>query len=110
MLLAFSDHYAAAAEPVGNLGARADAGSGRGYSVAPAERGANEGEDGLVVEDVSGAAAQAGIRPGDVVLSANGRRVHEVDELRSAVSAAHKHVALLLQRGEARIFVPVELG
>ena len=89
--------------------------SGRlGLQVRPlsrSERSASGAEDGLVVEDVDGAAAEAGIRPGDIVLSANGRPVHEVSELRAAVADAHhKHVALLVQRGEARIFVPVELG
>jgi len=33
-----------------------------------------------------------------------------VNELRSAVAGAKKHIALLVQRGDARLFVPVELG
>jgi serine protease Do len=93
--------------------AAAAAGGRLGMSVrplSPAERSEAGVEDGLVVESVVGAAAEAGIRPGDIVLSANGQRVHAVGELRSAVSGARKHVALLVQRGEARIFVPIELG
>jgi serine protease Do len=78
--------------------------------LSPAERSANHGDDGLLVEGVAGAAAEAGLRPGDVVLSANGKPVHEADELRAAVAGAKKHVALLVQRGDARIYVPVELG
>src|SRR5436305_13374141 len=39
---------------------------------------------GLVVERASGPAAAAGIRPGDVVLAANGSPVHDAEELRSA--------------------------
>jgi serine protease Do len=78
--------------------------------LSPTERSNAGLEDGLVVEDVAGAAAEAGIRPGDVVLSANGRPVRDVEQLRSVVSGAKDHVALLVQRGEARIFVPVELG
>jgi serine protease Do len=78
--------------------------------LSAAERGAYPGEDGLLVEGVSGAAADAGLRPGDVVLSANGKPVHEAGELRAAIAGAKKHVALLVQRGDARIFVPVELG
>jgi serine protease Do len=62
------------------------------------------------VEEVAGAAAEAGIRRGDVVLSANGRPVRDVEQLRSVVAGAKNHVALLVQRGEARIFVPVELA
>jgi serine protease Do len=88
--------------------------SGRlGMSVrplSPDEKQQSDLKDGLVVEDVDGAAADAGIRPGDVVLSANGKAVHSVEELRAAVSNAKDHVALLVQRGDARIFVPVELG
>jgi len=76
----------------------------RAYPFVP-RRGA-----GSVVEDVDGAAAEAGIRPGDVVLSANGKPVKSVEQLRAAVSGAKDHVALLVQRGDARIFVPVELG
>jgi serine protease Do len=72
----------------------------------------NEGGtgDGLVVERVAGAAAEAGIQPGDIVLSANGATVRDVDQLRSVVASAKKHVALLVQRGDARIFVPIELS
>jgi len=67
-------------------------------------------DNGLVVEGADGAAAEAGIRPGDVVLSANGKSVRSADELKSVVSGAKDHVALLVQRGETRLFVPVELG
>ncbi len=65
---------------------------------------------GLLVEDVSGPAARAGIRPGDVVLAANGMPVKGVDDLRAQVSKSGKSVALLVQRDEARIFIPVTLG
>jgi serine protease Do len=67
-------------------------------------------KEGLLVEDVSGPAARAGIQPGDVILSVNGTSIHSVDQLRSLVSKAGKHVAILVQREEARIFVPVDLG
>ena len=66
--------------------------------------------DGLVVEDVDGAAAEAGVRPGDIVIAANGTAVKSVEQLRSVVSGSKRHVALLVQRGDARVFVPVELG
>ena len=78
--------------------------------LSPAERNEAGTGDGLVVERVAGAAAEAGIRPGDIVLSANGEPVHDVGQLRSVVAGAQKHVALLVQRGDARIFVPIELG
>jgi serine protease Do len=84
---------AAAAETPGRLG----------VAVRP-------GDDGVVVERADGPAAKAGIRAGDVIVGVNGKPVKSVDELKSAVEAAGKQVALLVQRGEARIFVPVETG
>ena len=65
---------------------------------------------GLLIEDVQGAAEDAGLRPGDIVLSANGHEVDSVQDLRKLVAGAKDHVALLVQRDDARIFVPVELG
>jgi serine protease Do len=65
---------------------------------------------GLVVEHARGPAADAGIQAGDVVLAANGAPVTSADELRGAVEKSHGHIALLIQRGEARIFVPVRVG
>lgn len=64
---------------------------------------------GLVVEDVSGPAAQAGMREGDIVLSVNGTPVHDAAQLRALV-ANKAQVALRVKRGEAFLFVPVELG
>jgi len=64
---------------------------------------------GLLVEGVSGPSEDAGIQPGDVVLAANGLRVATVDQLRSAVEKSRGHVALLIQRGSTRIFVPVQV-
>ena len=67
-------------------------------------------EEGLVVENVAGAAARAGIRPGDVVTAVNGRQVKSVEELRTVAEKAKGTVALLVKRGEASIFVPVDVG
>jgi serine protease Do len=65
---------------------------------------------GLVVEDVQGHAAEAGIQPGDVVLSVDGAPVESVAQLRKLVHQHDKQVALLIQRGDNRLFVPVPLG
>jgi serine protease Do len=79
--------------------------SGRlGLAVRPNEQGE------LVVQDVSGPAARAGIRPGDVVTSVNGKPVKTIGDLRSAASEREGVVALLIRRGESSIFVPVEVG
>jgi serine protease Do len=65
---------------------------------------------GLLVERAQGAAARAGIRAGDVVLAVDGTAVSNVDELRSMIDKHDGPVALLIQRGEERIFIPVQLG
>jgi serine protease Do len=65
---------------------------------------------GLIVTESSGHAAEAGIREGDVVLSVNGTPVSSVAQLRSLVHPGESQVALLIQRGDNRIFVPVGLG
>jgi serine protease Do len=77
--------------------------------TADEQRGANM-KGGLVVERASGPAAEAGIQPGDVVLAANGSPLNNAEELRSAVEKSKGHIALLIQRGETRLFVPVRVG
>jgi serine protease Do len=67
-------------------------------------------QQGVVVERAAGPAAQAGLQPGDVVLAANGVPVTSVDDLRNAVEKSKGHIALLVQRGDTRIFVPVRVG
>lgn len=84
-----------------------------GISVRPLSP--EEGEQinakgGLLVEDASGPAAVAGIESGDIVLAVNGSSVSSVDELRKIVAKAKDHIALLVQRGDSRIFIPVTLG
>jgi serine protease Do len=91
-----------------------DSGHGKlGLAVRPLdpqERKQLGGDGGLVVEQATGPAARAGIQPGDVILSINGNRVNSVEELRRYVGQAGKRVALLVQRDESKIFVPVDLG
>jgi serine protease Do len=68
------------------------------------------GKKGLVVEQVSGAAERAGIQPGDVVLQLNGTPVATPDQLREAVAKSGKRAALLIQRDNRQLFVPVDMG
>jgi serine protease Do len=65
---------------------------------------------GVVVEDVAGPAEAAGVEPGDVVLAVNGTPVASVDQVKAAVAKSSKSVALLIQRGDDKIFVPIRLG
>ncbi len=78
--------------------------------LTPEERDQVGVSGGLLVEDVSGPAADAGIQQGDIVLSADGSPVHSANQLLHIVHEHDKQVALLIQRGDSRIFVPVELS
>ncbi|WP_175904082.1 Do family serine endopeptidase [Burkholderia seminalis] len=64
----------------------------------------------IVVEQASGQAARAGLQPGDVVLSVNGTPVASVGALMAEIDAARGNVALLVQRGGTRLYVPIEIG
>ena len=66
--------------------------------------------NGLMVQDVAGAAARAGIRAGDVIVAVNNTPVKSTTQLKELVAKSGKTVALLIQRDDARIFVPVNLG
>jgi serine protease Do len=100
----------AAAAPADGAGATA---SGKlGLAVRPlAEGEQGDGGRGLLVEGVNdGPAARAGIQPGDVILAVNGTTVATVEQLRDKVDRAGKGCALLVQRGERKLFVPVKIG
>lgn len=96
--------------------ALADQGSAQGrlgLAVRPldaAERRASGLSAGVIVEQAQGPAAQAGIEPGDVILSLDGTAVTSPGQLRELSAAAGKKVALLILHDNTRIFVPVDLG
>lgn len=67
------------------------------------------GTDGnIVIERVNGAAAAAGLQPGDVILGIGRSDIDSVQKLREAIADNQGSVALRIQRGEASIYVPVE--
>ncbi|WP_233809553.1 trypsin-like peptidase domain-containing protein [Paraburkholderia sp. HP33-1] len=117
-------HLGSSAQPasaveVAGAGAAAGAGAGNagpldhlGLTMHPLtddERRTTDLAEGLMVEGAWGAAANAGIKPGDVVLSLNGALVESQDELASLAAKAGKKAALLIQRDHARRFVTVDL-
>lgn len=76
----------------------------------PSERSQVGVAAGLVIEDAAGPAQAAGVQPGDVLLSVNGKAVTSVQQVREVVKGSSKSVALLIQRGDDRIFIPVRIG
>jgi len=91
----------------------ADQAARLGLSVRPLqpdEKQQAQTDGNLVVEGVTGPAQAAGVQPGDVILGVNGRRVKTVGELQEAAKGAGKTIALLIQRQDAQIFVPLKLN
>jgi len=78
--------------------------------LTPQERRDAGVDAGLLIEQVRGPAALAGVAPGDVLLAVNGTPAQGLDQVREAVSKAGKSVALLIERDGNKIFVPVRLG
>ena len=78
--------------------------------LQPDEQQESGVSSGLVVQQASGAAALAGVQAGDVLISVNGVPVKSIEQVRATVAKSEKSVALLIQRGDTRIFVPVNLG
>jgi serine protease Do len=85
-----------------------------GLAVRPLtlqEKRQAETDGDLLVEQVDGPAAGAGVQPGDIILGVNGAKVKSIDELRAAAKKRNgKVVALLIERDNAQIFVPVRVG
>jgi serine protease Do len=69
------------------------------------------GKNGLIVLDAQGAAAQAGVRRGDVILGLNNTEVQSLEQFNKQLAgfAAGKSVALLVLRGENTLYVPVKI-
>jgi serine protease Do len=78
--------------------------------LTPEERRQADVKGGLLVEQAGGAAGRAGIRPGDIILSVNGQPIADIDQLRGIIAKSGKKAAILIERGDSRIFVPVDLG
>ena len=79
-------------------------------ALTDSERAKLDVTGGVVVEQVSGPAAKAGIRSGDIILGVNNQTVSDPQELKRIVDGAKGKVAVLVQRQNARLFVPVPLG
>ena len=68
------------------------------------------GKSGVLVEKSGGAAAKAGVQPGDVIVGVGATRINTPEELKAQVEKAGKTVALLIDRQGRQIYVPVKIG
>lgn len=70
------------------------------------------GKNGLLVVESVGAAAQAGIRRGDVILGLNNSETQSVEQFNKQINAvaAGKTIAVLVQRGENTLYVPIKVS
>jgi serine protease Do len=67
-------------------------------------------ESGVLVDDVVGAAARAGIRPGDVIVAVGNQAVNSADDLAKVLGTkGRKQFALLVKRGDGSIYLPLRL-
>jgi len=64
---------------------------------------------GILVEDVQGAAARAGIRRGDVILAVNNQDVKSVEQFTQLLNKLGKGraIALLVRRGDSALYIPL---
>jgi serine protease Do len=78
----------------------------------PQQKRKLNGKNGVLVTDAQGSAAQAGIRRGDVILAVNNNEVSSIDQFDKLVDAvaSGKTLALLVQRGENTLYVPVKVS
>lgn len=79
------------------------------HALSDDERRASGLPYGVMVDAASGAAANAGIQGGDVILSVNSEPVNTRDALERLLEHGGKEVALLIQRDNARSFVSIGL-
>lgn len=95
-------------------GGSADEG-GFGMAVEPLTRETAselgvEAKAGVVIRQVqpAGRAAEAGLRPGDVIEQVDGKNVERADALRSALTSGDRPALLLVHRGATTLFVTLE--
>ena len=80
--------------------------------LTPEQRRELDIKGGVLIGGVDGPAARAGLREGDVVIAVNGEQIESVTQFKSLVDKVPegKPLALLIQRGEMRLYVPVTVG
>jgi serine protease Do len=75
--------------------------------LTPEQRQESGTQGSLIVEDVDGPAAAAGVRPGDIIIGVGGTQVRTLAELQAAIKRSGDVVPLRIQRGERQVFLAV---
>ena len=80
-------------------------------ALTPQQKKKLNGKNGLLVIASTGAGAEAGIRRGDVILGLNNNETQSVDQFNKQINAvrAGKTVAVLVQRGDSTLYVPIKV-
>ncbi len=80
--------------------------------LTPQQKKKLNGKNGLLVVDSVGAAAQAGIRRGDVILGLNNNETQSVEQFNKQINgvAAGKTIAVLVQRADSTLYVPIKVS
>jgi len=80
--------------------------------LSDAQRGELKVSGGVLVENVQGAAARAGIRRGDVILAVNNQDVKSVEQFNQMMGQFDKGriVALLVRRGANSLYIPFRVN
>ncbi len=81
-------------------------------ALTPKQKQKMNGKNGLLVIESDGTAALAGIRRGDVILGLNNSETQSVSQFNQQINAiaAGKTVAVLVQRGENTLYVPIKVN
>ena len=79
--------------------------------LTPQQKKKLNGKNGLMVIESAGAAAQAGIRRGDVILGLNNSESQSVEQFNKQINnvAAGKTVAVLVLRENSTLYVPIKI-
>lgn len=80
--------------------------------LTPQQKKKINGKNGVLVISSESAAAQAGIRRGDVILAVNNTEVQSPEQFNKLVTAvpSGKTIALLVLRGDSTLYVPVKVN
>ena len=90
-------------------GSGTNADNGSSFTSEPTGLQLRSQGQGLLVLQVEGAAQQAGLRRGDIILMVNRTAVSDENSFNQALNHADRTVALLIQRGNSKLFLALEL-